>query len=102
MAWESRSKRRYYYRAKRVGNRVEKTYLGAGDAAQAAAAKDAATKARRAADHATLAELQAKLAGLDQLVAEVEVGADVLTEAALFSVGFHQHRGQWRKCRNVD
>ena len=88
--------------AKRVGNRIEKTYLGAGDAARQAAAKDAATKAGRAADQAALAELQARLSGLDQAVAEVEVGVDVLTEATLLSIGFHQHRGQWRRHRNVD
>ena len=72
MAWETRSKRQYYYRAKRVGNRVEKTYLGAGDVAQAAAAKDVATKTKRAADQAELVELQARLVGVDQLAAEAK------------------------------
>ena len=100
MAWETRSKRQYFYRSKRVGKRVEKTYLGAGDVAKQAAAKDSAAKAQRAAQQVELAELQATLAGLDQTVAEVSTGVDLLTEAALLSIGFHQHHGQWRKHRD--
>ena len=104
MAWEARGKgqHRFYYRSRHAGGKVEKVYLGRGDVAREAAAKDAAAKAKLAADHAELAELEAKLAGVDQLAAEVEVGADLLTEATLLSIGFHQHRGQWRRHRDVD
>ncbi len=100
MAWEARSKRQYFYRSKRVGKRVEKTYLGAGDVAKQAADKDAAAKAQRAAQQVELAELQATLAELDQVTAEVEAGVTVLVEAALLSIGFHRHHGQWREHRN--
>ena len=102
MAWEARGKtqHRFYYRSQRVGRSVRKVYLGSGDVAKQAAEKDAAAKAQRAAQTVELTELQATLAGLDQTAAEVEMGVDLLTEAALLSMGFHQHRGQWREYRN--
>lgn len=50
MAWEQRGNRRYYYRAKKIGGRVVKHYLGAGIAAHNAAAKDKAARDRRIAE----------------------------------------------------
>lgn len=102
MAWEARGKgqHRFYYRSRRIGREVRKVYLGSGDVAKQAAEKDAAAKAQQAAQAVELAKLQATLAGLDQTVAEVELGVELLTEAALLSMGFHQHHGQWRKHRD--
>ena len=100
MAWEVRGQRRYYYRTRRVDGTVKRVYLGAGDIAERAAAKDAATRTKRATDQAELAALQARLAGTDQLSADVQHGVDSLTEATLLSLGFHQHRGQWREYRH--
>ena len=97
-----RRKKDFYYRSQRAGNRVRKVYLGSGEIAQQAAEKDAAAKARRAANKAEVAELEAKLSGVDQLVTEVQRGVDVLTEATLLVLGYHEHHGQWRKHRNVD
>jgi hypothetical protein len=102
MAWETRNGRQYYYRVRWANGCVEKTYLGAGDAAKQAAEKDAAAKAQWAANKAEVAELEAKLSGVDQLVTEVQRGVDVLTEATLLVLGYHEHHGQWRKHRNVD
>jgi hypothetical protein len=100
MGWERRRKKDFYYRSQRTGNQVRKVYLGGGEIARQAAAKDAATKARRAADQAALAELQAKLAGLDGLANEAQQGAELLTEAALLAIGFREHRGEWRLRRD--
>ena len=100
MAWESRGRQRYFYRAKRIQGRVRKIYLGAWDVARQAAEKVAAAKARRAAERAELAAEQARLAGPDQVAAEVQHGVDLLTEAALLAAGCHEHRGEWRRSRN--
>lgn len=102
MAWELRSGRRYMYRSVRHGHRVRKVYLGAGEAAQRAAEKDAAMRAKRAADQVELAAFQAELASVDHLTAEIQQGVDLLAEAALFAHGFHQHHGEWRRRRDVD
>jgi hypothetical protein len=70
--------------------------------ARQAAEQDAAVKARRAADKAELAHLEAKLSGVDQLAVAVQQGVDVLTEGTLLALGFHEHGGQWRRRRGLD
>lgn len=99
MAWETRGARPYYYKSRRIGNVVRKTYLGSGEVAKQAAANDAAAKAQRVADQTALAEFQTRLANVDQLVASAADGANLLTEATLLALGFHEHRGTWRSYR---
>ena len=103
MGWHARGvgRRRYYfYLTVRVDREVRKLYLGAGEAAKRAAEQVAAAQFKRVADHAELAALQMKLAGVDQVVAEVEHGVGLLTEATLLAQGFREHRGQWRLRRD--
>jgi hypothetical protein len=100
MAWEERFGRRYFYRSKRDGNTVKKVYLGCQAVAKQAAEKDATAKAKQAAQNVELAELEAKLASVDQLAAEAQQGVDILTEGTLLALEFHEHRGTWRKHRN--
>jgi hypothetical protein len=102
MAWETRRRSRYFYRSKRVGTHVRKVYLGGGQIAQQAAEKDAAAKAKQAAQKVELAELQVKLSSVDQLAAEVETGVGLLLEGSLLAMGFHEHKGQWWRRRDVD
>ena len=91
---------RYYYRHRRVGDTVQRVYLGTGNVAKQAAEKDAAAKAKRAAEQAELAALEAKLSGVDRLANDVHHGVATLAEAALLVLGYHEHRGQWRRHRN--
>jgi hypothetical protein len=39
---------------------------------------------------------------LDALGAEFDEGLRLLTMATLLAGGLHQHKGQWRRRRNVD
>ena len=100
MAWEARNGRKYFYRSKRAGAKVEKVYLGCKDAAHKAAERDAAARRKRAAEETELAAEQAKLASVNQLAAEADHGVALITEAAPLAQGFHNHRGQWRRLRN--
>ncbi len=100
MGWERHRKKDFYYRSARVGNQVRKVYLGSGEIARQAAKKDAAKRAKRAADSTELAEFEAKLAGVDQLAAEVGTGVGLLVEGTLLAMGFRDHRGQWRLRRD--
>lgn len=102
MPWETRGGHRYYYRSRRDGDRVRKVYLGSGATAKSVARRDAAARAERAADKAQLLRLDAELAPLTQMAAEFERGVGRLLEASLLSMGYHRHRGQWRKYRNLD
>ena len=103
MGWETRGtgSHRYFYLPRRVGNRVVRQYFGRGPDAQQAAQADAAARALRMEARSELLALRATLDGLDRLTAELRRGSDLLSEAALLSSGFHQHRGQWRKWRGT-
>jgi hypothetical protein len=100
MAWETRGTRPYYYKSRRIGNTVRKLYVGSGEVAKQAAAKDAAAKVKRAADQTSLAEFKTRLANVDQLAADVDQGVRLLMEAALLTAGFREHRGEWRLSRD--
>ena len=100
MGWQQRRRKRFYYRSKRINGRVHALYLGNGETAERVAAEVAAAKAKRAADQAALANFQAKLAGVDQLAADVDQGVHLLTEAVLLTAGFREHRSEWRLRRD--
>ena len=106
MAWERRGKggRMVYYRVTRtVDGRVAKQYLGDGDrAASAAAAVENAT-ARRQADLHALQEEQARLAGSDSLIADLNAVTELLMTATLLAEGYNRHNyGRWRKRRGEE
>jgi hypothetical protein len=101
MAWETRRNgRRYYYRARRIGGRVVKEYVGAGLGADLAAAEEAA-KVRQAAKRAEERRADRhRLAAADDVLAALDAITDTLTRATLTAAGYHQHhRGAWRKRR---
>ena len=102
MGWQRRRHKQFYYRSQRVDGRVRTIYLGGGETAKQAAEKDAEARVQRAADKAELATLEAKLSSVDQLAAEVQHGVGLMTEATLLAIGYREHRGQWRRRRDVD
>jgi hypothetical protein len=55
-----------------------------------------AWKTKRAAEAAELANFQARLEEPNRLLAEMQQGTSMLTEATLLSYGFHEHHGCWR------
>ncbi len=100
MGWETRpgAKRRYFYRAQMSSDgRRRKKCLGNGPEAEAAAREIADAAAERKRYRAELADLQAQLGAVDGMVAELDHGVDLLTEAMLLAGGFHEHRGKWRQ-----
>jgi hypothetical protein len=99
MGWDRRG---YYYRTRRIGASVRRVYVGAGPAAHEAAAQDALRKAKREADRREAQRTVAMLEPLDALGAEFDEGLRLLTMATLLAGGLHQHKGQWRRRRNVD
>jgi hypothetical protein len=97
--WDNRG---FYYRSRRSGAAVKRVYLGKGEAARAAAKMDAETKVRREADRREARRTAAILEPLDSLGAEFDEGLRLLTMATLLAGGLHDHKGQWRRRRNVD
>jgi len=101
MAWEKRRNgREYYYRARRVGDRIEKTYVGGGAKGQAAAAADRAARKSRA--EARQGDWE-KLLDVDQLVIGLEELArnlDLIVTCQALCAGWKKHSRQWRASKN--
>ena len=101
MGWEQRGRNQYYYRKEREGARVKSTYIGRGDLAHTIAnfEKHSFTleKLMRAKKTMEAEELENAEAVLDRAVELVQL----VMEATLLTAGFHTHRRQWRRKRNV-
>ncbi len=96
MPWDSRG---YYYRARKVGGRVMREYVGRGPIAHQAANQDVAARARRKAQRAAWLATRAALDTADRALADLARVTDLAAHAALRACGYHPHRRQWRKRR---
>ena len=100
MAWEQRkdTSNRYYYRSRRLPDgRVVKTYHGTGHRGALAAEAD---RLKRAEEDRQLQRHRALLDGIQHVAAplmELCETCDLITEAALLTAGYHNHRGEWRE-----
>jgi hypothetical protein len=100
VAWESRWNKRFYYRSRRVGNRVVKTYFGRGRQALAAAQEDQEKQAARAARRYAAEIERAVAEPARELIAELDGEVRIVIQTALAKAGYRQHaRGRWRKMR---
>ena len=86
---EQRGKGKFYYRVHRENGRLVKKYIGSGDAAAAAAARDAAIRAEKE-----------ELRQIGVLFDALRCVIEVLIEQQMIAAGYHRHdRGRWRKAR---
>lgn len=100
MGWESRGDGHYYYRKVRCGHRVVSEYIGNGQVAEmvaqlAEADRDDARR-RRGAERQAIQQAEAAHAEFVRISETLRH----LTIAVLEQVGFHRHKGQWRRQRN--
>ena len=101
MPWEKRNGcGPYYFRARREGDRIVKTYCGGGLRGKLAELED--LQARE--DRQSRAEKRRRtLAYLDGLAEQMEAFSaltDTLLQATLTEAGYHRHkRGEWRRRR---
>jgi hypothetical protein len=99
VGWERRQNGEwYYYRARREGSRILKTYVGGGEKGRLAAEADRAARAALAAKRQQTQDdaLRAMTTSLD----EVDELADRLVVSQLLGLGWKQHHRQWRPSRN--
>ena len=101
MAWETRGKRDYLYRKKRVNGRVKSEYIGTGyqaeliarmeaiEAQQAELVRDAERSERHQQD------------AIDTAIKQHGGKLRRLVNAVLVAAGYHQHKRQWRKKRMI-
>jgi len=96
MAWEERNGRKYYYRKRREGNRVISEYLGSGLETELYAQAYQEKEKRIQREHERRRETTAINAQVDDICKTLN-GA---VRAWLLSLGYHQHKREWRKRRN--
>ena len=101
VGWEERRGRPYYYRARKLGGRVVKEYVGTGPAADLAAEQDAAERRERAAARERARQIESREAPAVAALAELGRVLDGLAAAFLIGAGYRRHhRGEWRRRRH--
>jgi len=99
MGWEKRRGRKYFYRKRRIGGRVVSQYLGAGPAAEAAAAIDELERLAREEQRELLRQERERQRAIDEKADRACHLIRNLIYAALLLNGYHTHHGEWRKRR---
>lgn len=101
MAWEKRGDSLYYYQSEREGGKVRKRYIGRGELAQiiahAGETRCRVRAERKARERAELEEAGNLLTMGDELYE----AAEILARAQLVAAGYHRHKGEWRRRRDV-
>jgi hypothetical protein len=101
MAWEERNGRRYYYRKRRKGKHVISDYMGAGLAGEIAEIFDIEDREETEYKRAEFRKQKASAEEIDRQAREAEKYTRAITQACLLLAGYHVHKRQWRKLRNV-
>lgn len=101
MGWETRARGgRYYTRSSRVGSRVIREYVGAGEKGELAAMADAQHRAEREADRAAIRAERERVEAIDGAVTDLHRTIELLTRGVLMAAGFERYKRQWRKRRD--
>ena len=104
MSWEYRGNNKYYYRKKRLGNRIVSEYVGRGEVAEMIAASDVMNRNRRKTERhraeSVIQDLSRTFMYSDRLVEEYDNKVDTVVKTHLILNGYHQHKGEWRKIRS--
>ena len=101
MGWESRStsKDTYYTQSVRENGKVKRIYLGKGERAQNAAARDMEARLKKLAEREASDMMRIKQEGVDRAMQEYDRAVDRALCATLTELGYHRVRGEWSKKR---
>ena len=101
MGWEQRGNNSYYYKKERDGSRVKSIYVGRGEIARMVAQLQSSSplierfaRSMKSPDEIKFEKAEAALDQASDLI-------ELITEASLLAAGFHTHKRQWRRKRNV-
>ena len=101
MAWERRESNLYYYRKKRRGKHVTSEYVGNGPVVQFLAYLDQEERKELNRIRAKWKRQKQEVLDMDSRYAhQYEITVNLIRAVLLIS-GYHPHKGQWRKRRNV-
>lgn len=102
MGIETRKGKLYYYRKRRIGNRVVSEYQGGGLLVDLAARRAEIERREREALQEQLKAARMSMADIDAQLDGLDALTDGLVVKALTAAGFHQHKRQWRRKRNAN
>jgi hypothetical protein len=89
----------YYYKKKRVGGKVVSEYQGGGEIVHILQHIEARERVEKETERARVKAEQMSMAEIDKQIDDFSRMVDTLVEAELISLGFHQHKRQWRRRR---
>ena len=90
----------YYYKKRRERDRVVSEYVGGGLVLDIEQKRAEIERERKQANRERLEAQRMSMADIDKALDGFSNMVDSLVEAHLISLGFHQHKRQWRKKRN--
>lgn len=100
MGLETRGGRSYYYRKRRIGDRVVSEYAGGGETARLIAVLEGLERDR---EEMRRHDEKAETSQIDTMLARQQQYGDLTAELAtmvFLLAGYHMHHGQWRKERD--
>lgn len=102
MGVERRHNNLYYYQKQRIGKRVISKYVGRHDFARLMHQADIIIQERRKAQQQAQRAKREKQAREQRAANDLERQCRELAKLALLAAGYHQHKGTWRKRREID
>jgi len=97
MAFEERNGNSYYYRKKRIGNRVVSEYIGKGELALMLYQMDKSKRKERESNAKKERRNREKIEEFDRDLFEIESKIKSLVEIFLINKGFHKTKSrEWR------
>jgi hypothetical protein len=103
MSWDLKkhgSKRGYYYRSVRDGDRVRKLYIGRGPQAEALARQVAERRQAKLAEQEAWQRHLSQILSAEQHLQDVIELVDQMVRVVLLGAGCHEHHGEWRRRRH--
>src|SRR5262245_17113358 len=101
MGWERRGSQEYYYKKQREGSRVRSVYVGRGEIAHMVEDIQASSPLIERIAHTIKSTKEIRSERTDATLDQACDLIQLITQAALLTAGFHTHKRQWRKKRDV-
>src|SRR5215467_9268609 len=97
MGWEQRNAQNYYYRKRRVGDKVFSEYVGSGFLGESAAELDEAARQARRQEIEEFRRMKSDDRARDRHIDDLIASIHIAIGAGLEEIGFHRHKRQWRR-----
>src|ERR1051325_2995715 len=102
MGWEQRGNNRYFYRKEREGSRVKSVYVRRGEIAHMVAQLQSSSPLLERFARSMKSPQQVQQEKAEAALEQASDLIELITEASLLAAGFHTHKRQWRRMRNVE